>query len=145
VQWVLADLEQWVPAGPAACSIGSVCTGAMRSAGFLKPSRIPLGACAAVRWIDLVLSVVCHACVRWCVVRAWWWPCMKLQVENTDSWRHYFSPDCRRPWRHERGRIATDGPTSLHARSRSSILLCCRSAAAAAEAEAEEELLVSCS
>jgi hypothetical protein len=59
--------------------------------------------------------------------------------------RHYFSPDCRRPWRHERGRIATDGPTSLHARSRSSILLCCRSAAAAAEAEAEEELLVSCS
>ena len=57
----------------------------MRSAGFLKPSRIPLGACAAVRWIDLVLSVVCHACVRWCVVRAWWWPCMELQVENTDS------------------------------------------------------------
>ena len=54
-----------------------MCAGAPRSAGFLKPNRIPLGACAAVRWIDLVLSVVCmRARVVVCVHawrRAWWW------------------------------------------------------------------------
>ena len=48
-----------------------MCAGAPRSAGFLKPNRIPLGACAAVRWIDLVLSVVCMRARVVVCVHAW--------------------------------------------------------------------------
>ena len=84
-----------------------MCAGAPRSAGFLKPNRIPLGACAAVRWIDLVLSVVCmRARVVVCVHawrRAWCGAASSSSCSSASSVARFAAWSCLRTARADRG------------------------------------------